>query len=66
MVALALAAGPPHDAPAPNHGRLRCAVRAARNPLIDPVRSPVEGIGDDDPLAGGLDEAPDALVVRIR
>ncbi|MFZ5871750.1 MAG: hypothetical protein ACOYXW_14640, partial [Actinomycetota bacterium] len=43
------------------------AVRLARDPLRDPVRSPLDaaGLGRDDPAAGDLEGAPDALVVRF-
>ncbi|NLT56000.1 MAG: hypothetical protein GXX79_15895 [Actinomycetales bacterium] len=41
------------------------AVRAIREPELDPVRNPVEGVAGDDPLGGDLDRAPDALVVRF-
>jgi len=44
---------------------MTCAVRTARNPLLDPVRCPPAGSGSDDPLGGDLEEAPDALVVRM-
>lgn len=44
------------------------AVRAARDPMIDPVRVPVddaEGPTDaDDPAGGPLDRRPDALLIR--
>jgi hypothetical protein len=42
------------------------AVRAARDPLRDPVRLPEDGgPGADDPLGGPAADAPDALVVRL-
>ena len=43
------------------------AVRLACDPLRDPVRSPLDaaGLGRDDPAAGDLEGAPDALVVRF-
>jgi hypothetical protein len=42
------------------------AVRAMRDPEIDPVRVPMDGSpGADDPLGGELDGAPDALVLRV-
>lgn len=43
------------------------AVRLARDPLRDPVRSPPDaaGLGRDDPAAGDLEGAADALVVRF-
>jgi uncharacterized membrane protein len=43
------------------------AVRMARDPLIDPVRVPVDPIErttDDDPAGGVVDDAPDVLVAR--
>lgn len=42
------------------------AVRAMREPALDPVRAPLDGsVGADDPQGGALDGAPDALVVRL-
>lgn len=43
------------------------ALRAVRDPSLDPVRSPLDapGLGRDDPAAGDLEDAPDALVVRF-
>jgi hypothetical protein len=45
------------------------AVLAARDPLRDPVRVPVDpaeqASEDDDPAGGVLDRAPDALVARV-
>lgn len=43
------------------------ALRSARDPALDPVRSPRDapGLARDDPAAGDLEDAPDALVVRI-
>jgi len=45
------------------------AVLAARDPLRDPVRVPVdpaeESSQDDDPAGGVLDRTPDALVARV-
>jgi len=42
------------------------AVRAVRDPMLDPVRVPVDGSpGVDDPLGGDLDGAADALVLRV-
>jgi uncharacterized membrane protein len=45
----------------------RQAIRAARDPVLDPVRAPLDapGLGRDDPAAGELEDAPDALVVRF-
>ncbi len=46
------------------------AVRLARDPTRDPVRVPVDPVelpvDDDDPGGGVVDDAPDALVVRLR
>ncbi len=45
------------------------AVRMARNPLLDPVRVPVDEAEDpttaDDPVGGVVDNRPDALVARL-
>jgi uncharacterized membrane protein len=43
------------------------AVSAVRAPERDPVRSPADapGLGRDDPAAGPLENAPDALVLRV-
>jgi uncharacterized membrane protein len=43
------------------------ALSAVRLPWLDPVRSPADapGLGRDDPAAGPLEGAPDALVVRV-
>ncbi|HEX2809674.1 MAG TPA: hypothetical protein VHN80_26215, partial [Kineosporiaceae bacterium] len=42
------------------------AVRAMRDPEIDPVRVPEDGaVGADDPQGGELDGAHDALVLRV-
>ena len=42
------------------------SVRAMRDPMLDPIRVPVDGSpGTDDPLGGALDGAPDALVLRL-
>jgi len=43
------------------------ALRLTRDPALDPVRSPADapGLGRDDPAAGDLEGAPDALVVRV-
>ncbi|HEY6796177.1 MAG TPA: hypothetical protein VI248_15990 [Kineosporiaceae bacterium] len=42
------------------------AVRAMRDPLIDPVRVPPDGgVGSDDPQGGGFEGVGDALVIRL-
>ncbi|HEX5532922.1 MAG TPA: glycosyltransferase 87 family protein [Actinomycetales bacterium] len=43
------------------------AVSIGREPWHDPVRSPssARGLGRDDPAAGDLEDAPDALVIRF-
>ena len=42
------------------------AVRAMRDPLIDPVRVPADGApGTDDPQGGPFEGAGDALVIRL-
>ncbi len=45
------------------------ALRAAVNPLLDPVRVPTDPAerdhGQDDPLAGVTADVPDALIVRL-
>jgi hypothetical protein len=46
------------------------AVRMARDPLVDPVRVPVDPAegpaSDDDPAGGVVDDVRDALVVKLR
>jgi hypothetical protein len=45
---------------------IAASVRAMRDPMVDPVRIPLDGSpGTDDPLGGALDGASDALVVRV-
>jgi hypothetical protein len=45
---------------------MAASVRAMRDPMVDPVRVPVDGSpGTDDPLGGALDGAGDALVLRL-
>jgi hypothetical protein len=42
------------------------AVRAMRDPLLDPVRVPPDGtMGTDDPQGGEFSGCPDALVIRM-
>lgn len=43
------------------------AVTLVHRPALDPVRSPLDapGLGRDDPAAGALEGAPDAVVVRV-